>query len=368
MVSLHTPLITWSYRHLLKPVFFTQDPETVHDRMVKVGERLGQHRFSRKTIQALFNYQHKALRQSILGIDFANPIGLAAGFDKNAQLLGILPAVGFGFVEVGSITGQPCPGNPTPRLWRLPKSRSLCVYYGLKNDGAEALASRLAAHSWPIPVGISAAKTNNQATVNTDAGIQDYLKVYQAFKDIGQYATINISCPNTFGGEPFTEPDKLQRLLAALANEPRTKPLFLKISPDLSLTQVDKVIDLSLQLQVDGLIIGNLTKNRDNARLLDPVPEHGGFSGKVVEQLSDTLLAHAYRQAGTKLALIGCGGVFSAEDAYRKIRLGASLVQLVTGLIYQGPQLIGQINRDLVSLLQRDGYTNISQAIGVDNH
>lgn len=358
------------YRRIAKPVFFRRDPEEVHDRVTALGERLGRRLFARKIISGLLNYSHPALAQNILGIKFGNPVGLAAGFDKDARLTDILPAVGFGFAEVGSVTGEPCAGNPRPRLWRLPRSRSLLVYYGLKNDGAEAIVERLKNKKFNFVLGVSIAKTNSPATAETEAGIADYVKAFRKFNEagVGDYYTINISCPNAFGGEPFTDRERLDKLLAALEMVSCVKPIFLKLSPDLSRSEIDDIIVVASRHHVNGFICSNLTKKRDNKNILDQnIPERGGISGKIVAPLADELIKYVYRKTGGKFVIIGCGGIFSAEDAYRKIRLGASLVQLITGLIFEGPQLIGEINRGLVKLLIHDGFKNISEAVGVDN-
>lgn len=361
-------ILKYLYARAFKPLAFRRDPEAVHDNMLALGKALGRSRLSRSLTKRLFYYSHPALKQHILGMDFENPIGLAAGFDKNAQLLDILPAVGFGFAEVGSITGEPCPGNPKPRLWRLPQSQSLAVYYGLYNDGCEAIARRLQNKKFDFPVGISVAKTNSPDTVDTDAGIADNVKAYRAFTDIGSYTTINISCPNAFGGEPFTDPDKLDKLLFLIDSIPSQKPIFIKLSPDLSGPLLDALLEVIGKHTVHGIICSNLTKQRANAKIKEAVvPEQGGLSGKVVEDLANQQIRYVHKKTNGKYVLVGCGGVFSAEDAYKKIRLGASLIQMITGMIYQGPQVIGEINRGLVKLLARDGLTNISQAIGIDN-
>lgn len=357
------------YRGLLKPAFFKIEPERMHDRMTRTGQRLGRHAATRALTRATFGYEHPMLEQTIHGIQFKNPIGLSAGFDKDALLTDILPSVGFGFVEVGSVTGEPCAGNPQPRLWRLPKSKSLLVYYGLKNDGAEVVCARLRNQfsrlAPAIPFGVSVAKTNNRATCDTDAGVDDYAKAFVEAAKVGAYITVNISCPNTFGGEPFTEPGKLELLLAKLDMLPTDRPVFIKLSPDLTLEIVDELLDVAKRHRVHGVICGNLTKNRNTPLLRDPnVPAEGGMSGKVVEPLSDRLILHVYRRAGERFTVIGCGGVFTAEDAYRKIRLGASLIQLITGMIYRGPQAISEINQGLVRLLKKDGYTSVEQAVG----
>ncbi len=353
------------YKWILKPIFFKFDPEKVHDFVSSTGHFLGKYNLSRKITSVLFNYQNPILEQNILGINFKNPIGLSAGFDKNAELTDIIPSVGFGFMEVGSITGESCKGNPKPRLWRLKKSGSLAVYYGLMNDGCEVIARRLKNKKFSIPVGISIAKTNCKETADTDKAIADYFKAYQSFNDIGDYFTINISCPNAFGGQPFTDIRKLDALLQKIASIPKTKPIFLKLSPDLSQEEIDAIIDTATKWQIDGFICTNLTKNRDNKNILDKnVPKLGGLSGKVLGNLSNDLIKYVYQKTEGKFIIIGVGGVFNAEDAYQKIKAGASLIQIITGMIFEGPQVISGINTGLVKLLKADGYKNISEAIG----
>ncbi|MBI2550949.1 quinone-dependent dihydroorotate dehydrogenase [Candidatus Uhrbacteria bacterium] len=355
------------YRHLAKPYFFARDPEMIHDRMTDLGKRLGRYRVTRDLVSSFLSYQHPSLAQTILGIPFKNPIGLAAGFDKNAELTNIIPSVGFGFEEVGSITGEPCDGNAKPRLWRLPASKGLLVHYGLKNDGCETIASRLRGKTFSAPLGTSIAKTNSPCTVDVEAGIADYEKAFRALSSIGDYFTINISCPNAFGGEPFTDPARLDLLLNRLDTIETKKPIFLKLPADLPLETIDQLIAITDKHRVHGLIAANLTKKHDASTINQTEifgKEKGGISGKPVEDLSNALISHLYQTARSRYILIGCGGVFSAQDAYEKIRRGASLIQLITGMIFEGPQLIGEINRGLVGLLRRDGYANISQAIG----
>lgn len=357
------------YTQILKRIFFLWDPEKMHDFITKVGEILGSNPFTRWLTSTLFNYSHPLLKQQILGIDFLNPIGLAAGFDKDAKMTDILPSVGFGFAEVGSITGEPCEGNPKPRLWRLKKSKGLVVYYGLKNEGSAKVADRLKSKKFTIPLGTSIAKTNCPETVETKAGIEDYLKAYQAFTDIGSYYTLNISCPNTYGGLPFTDHKNLDLLLDEIDKVKTNKPLFLKLPPGISEDNVDQLLKVVEKHQVDGFICTNLTKDRMNQRLrikdhVVPGEGKGGLSGKVIEDLANELIAHIYQKTQGKYIIIGCGGVSSAQDAYKKIKLGASLIQMITGMIFEGPQIISEINRGLVKLLKKDGYTHISQAVG----
>ena len=370
MTNKRQAIVRFFYTKIIKPMVFKFDPEDVHDNITMVGRILGSNIFTRQLTAAWLNFADPALQQNILGIYFKNPIGLAAGFDKDAHLTQILPYVGFGFEEVGSITGEPCKGNPRPRLWRLKNSQSLMVYYGLKNDGAEAISKRLAkgleSERFFFPVGTSIAKTNNAETVDRQKGIADYAKAFRAFTDIGDYFTVNISCPNAFGGQPFTDAQSFDELMSALDLIPTTKPVFVKFSPDLSHEEVDALLEVSARHRVHGFVLANLTKNRDNKKITDQfVPDKGGMSGKVQEGLANELIKYVYQKTAGKYIIIGCGGVFTAEDAYKKIKLGASLVQLITGMVFNGPQLIGEINSGLVDLLKKDGYSNISQAVGV---
>ena len=356
------------YKNLLQPLFFQFDPELVHDRVVFLGEFLGRFTLTRNITSSLLNYSNKKLEQDILGINFKNPIGLGAGFDKNAQLTNILPSVGFGFAEVGSITGELCEGNPKPRLWRLKKSKSLLVWYGLINEGCEVLSKKLKSKKFKIPIGTNIAKTNSPNTVYTDEGIADYIKAFKKFAEIGAYFTINVSCPNAYGGLPFTDAKRLDKLLTQIDKITTKKPIFLKLSPDLSKAEIDKIIKMCDLHRVHGFVLTNLTKNKTNKTIHEPMPSaEGGMSGKVVEDLANNLISDIYKKTQGQYVIIGLGGVFCAEDAYKKIKLGASLVELITGMIYEGPQVISEINMGLVKLLGRDGYSNIYQAIGVEN-
>ncbi len=359
--------VRFIYKKILRPILFRFDPELIHDWFIKIGSLLGKFSITRLLTRYYFSYSNNKLKQTIHGQVFKNPIGLAAGFDKNAQLTDILPAVGFGFIEVGSITGEPCECNAKPRLWRLIKSESIVVYYGLFNRGAEVLEKFLKPKSFSIPLVTSLAKTNNQATAEMQAGIVDYVKAHQAFSDIGNFTTINISCPNAFGGEPFTDKESLSALLTEIDRIETNKPCFIKIAPDLTETELDGIIEVIKQHNVAGIICGNSAKKRSNLEFRDKqLPEKGGISGKVIIDLSTSLVKQVYQKTNGQYLIIGCGGITTAEEAYQQIKNGASLIQLITGMIYEGPQLISEINQGLVKLLEQDGYKNITEAIGVD--
>ncbi|MFH1533756.1 MAG: quinone-dependent dihydroorotate dehydrogenase [Nitrospirota bacterium] len=371
MIKIRNTIIHILYITVLKPILFTFDPEKVHDFFIYIGRIIGSNPITRGLNALLFSYSNKKLEQKILGIKFKNPIGLAAGFDKDAKIIKSMKSTGFGYTEVGSITGEPCEGNPKPRLWRLKKSKGLIVYYGLKNEGCEKIAKKLKNKKFDIPVGISIAKTNCKATATTEAGIKDYAKAFKVLHDLGDYFTINISCPNAYGGFPFTDKEKLEKLLEELEKTPTEKPVFLKLAPDLSHKEIDEIIEVADNHKIAGFICTNLTKDRDNKDIkqhlkdADPV-SHGGISGKPIRELSTKVIKNIYKKTKGKYVIIGCGGVFSAQDAYEKIKAGASLIQLITGMIFEGPQIISEINKGLVALLEKDGHKNISEAVGTE--
>ncbi|MBI5413055.1 quinone-dependent dihydroorotate dehydrogenase [Candidatus Peregrinibacteria bacterium] len=371
--SLLSHTIAAAYKLVGKPLFFLFDPEFTHDNISFFGNILGRTKFTRSIVKAAFKYtNHPALSQEVAGLTFENPIGLAAGFDKDGKLIHILPSVGFGFAEVGTTTYRSYGGNEKPRLYRLKKSQSIIVNYGLKNNGVSALIDKLKNyHQDHFVLGVSVGKSNCKDTCKDEIGIEDQFLCLNALvtEKTGDYYTINISCPNTFGGEPFTTPDRLDRLLEKLYTLSIKKPVFLKMPINLPWNEFEKLLEVAAKHKVTGVIIGNLNKNFSDPAVLDSIPHgaKGGLSGKPTWRLSNALISKTYQEYGKKLVIIGCGGIFSAEDAYEKIKCGATLVQLITGMIFEGPQLIGAINMGLVKLLKNDGLKNISEAIG-KNH
>ncbi len=345
LIRVRNRAIRTLYKSIFKPIAFRMDPEVMHNHCSGIGRLLGSNPFTRALTRLLFDYSHPLLERTVAGIHFKNPIGLSAGFDKNAELTKIIPCVSFGFMEVGSITGEPCPGNPKPRLWRHPELKSIRVYYGLMNDGCRAIAKRLAGRHFDIPMGISVAKTNNEATCEVDAGVQDYAKAFKTMKDCGAYLTVNLSCPNAYGGQPFTDPVKLEKLLQKLDDIPTKKPIFLKLSPDMSTAELDKVLAIASRHRVHGFICTNLTKKHNLG--------NGGLSGKAVDELSLAQIRHVHQKTKGRMAIIACGGIFTAEDAWKRLEAGASLLQLITGMIYEGPQLISEINQGLVERMKK---------------
>jgi dihydroorotate dehydrogenase subfamily 2 len=308
----------------------------------------------------------------IAGITFENPVGLAAGFDYKAELTQILPALGFGFETIGTITNESYEGNPLPRLGRLPKSRSLFVNKGFKNEGIDAILKKLHGSSFQIPIGLSIGKTNRPAPMTQEEAVHDVTRAFEKAEhsDIPfAYYELNISCPNLHGSVSFYPPENLDELLKQIGNLHPQKPIFIKMP----ITQTDDEVRAMLQVitthPIAGVIFGNLQKDRNHPgirkdELLKFEGKKGNFSGKPTWDRSNELIRLAYREQGRKLVIIGCGGVMSPEDAYKKIQYGASLVQLVSGLVFEGPSLVARITHKLPALLHRDGFASIRDAIG----
>lgn len=358
------------YTRIVKPIAFLFDPEKTHNQAIKLGAKLGSFSFGKKMIKSVCYYKNERLKQKICGIEFENPIGLSAGFDKNAELTSIYEQIGFGFAEIGTITFRPYKGNEPPRLLRLPKSKAILVNYGLKNDGSNIIIDRIKnAEKNSCKLGISIGRTNAQDTATAEGGIADYIQCVRKVKEsnVGDFYTINISCPNMSGTESFIEPKHLDELLKAIRELDIAKPILLKLPISIEWNQLEKLLEVATSWSIDGVIIGNLNKDRENPEIIDEIQSSitkGGISGKPTFTRSNELIHKTYEKFGEKLVIIGVGGIFSGKDAYEKIKHGATLVALITGMIYNGPQLIGEINEELVKLLDKDKFENIREAIG----
>ncbi|PKL36372.1 quinone-dependent dihydroorotate dehydrogenase [Candidatus Peregrinibacteria bacterium HGW-Peregrinibacteria-1] len=362
LVGFRNTLFGFIYRHIFKPIFFLQDPEKIHDRGIKLGTLFSKIPGGLQISRLFFGYKDPKLSQTIAGITFPNPVGLSAGFDKNAHLIKIIHTVGFGFMEAGSVTGEPCAGNPKPRLWRIPEKQGIRLNYGLMNDGAEIIAARIKKSTRAVPIGISIAQTNTLKITTPEESIADYKKAYLLLSPLADYITINISCPNALNGQTFCHhPDKLDQLLENLHTRSSKKPIFLKISPDITPETLDQIIAIATTHGITGYICSNATKDPKN---LEGLPGKGALSGATVRELSNAQIAQIYKKTHGSAVIMGVGGIFSAEDAYEKIKQGASLLQLITGMIYRGPNLISDINLKLSSLLEKDGYSSLTEAIG----
>lgn len=305
------------------------------------------------------------LRTPLAGLDLPNPVGLAAGFDKNAEAVAALCRAGFGFVEVGAATPRPQPGNPRPRLFRLDADRAAINRFGFNNQGMEAIAARLAARPrGPVPVGLNLGANKDSAD-----RAADFARVLAHCGPHVDFATVNVSSPNTEKLRDLQGPAALSALLAgvmaARAGLPRSIPVFLKIAPDLSDADLDQLAAVALTSGVDGIIATNTTLSRDG--LTSPArDETGGLSGAPLFERSTRVLARLSRLTDGRLPLIGVGGIGSAEQAYAKIRAGATAVQIYTAMVYQGLSLAADIARGLDGLLARDGFASAAEAVGTD--
>jgi dihydroorotate dehydrogenase len=303
------------------------------------------------------------LAQTTFGLRFRNPIGLAAGFDKDAAAARPLMALGFGFVEVGTVTPKPQPGNPRPRLFRLAEDQAVINRMGFNGEGLDHLLRNLAGvRAHPVPLGVNVG-------LNKDGGDaeRDYPALVAAVAPCADYVAINVSSPNTPGLRDLQAADRLRRILQAIdAAVPKRPPLLVKIAPDLAQQALEDAIAVCVAANVDGLIVGNTTLDRPPQLRSRYASEAGGLSGAPLFARSTAMLARAHEIAGGRLVLIGCGGVFSGRDALAKIRAGASLVQLYTAFAYHGPALIPRLKSELAAALRADGFARLTDAIGVD--
>ena len=366
---------------LLKPAAFCLEAEQAHDLAISGLEKTGQCRISYAAIAAMYGLENPRLAQTLWGLHFPNPLGMAAGFDKNARAIPALAGLGFGFIEIGTVTPRPQQGNPRPRIFRLPDDQAIINRMGFPNEGADAVAVRLARLDKhlgkpAIPLGINLGK--NKDTPLEDAA-QDYIDAFEKLFPYGDYCVINISSPNTPGLRLLQGADYLGALMTQvqtanqrLAAQYQRKPLpcLLKIAPDLAMEDLEAIgalargttINGTPRLLIDGLIATNTTLSRDG--LIRAVSETGGLSGVPLRARSTQVIRTLYRVVGKHVPIIGVGGISNGQDAYEKLRAGASLVQVYTAFIYQGPAIARSIKTQLLELLRRDGFESVSEAVG----
>ncbi|RME32052.1 quinone-dependent dihydroorotate dehydrogenase [Candidatus Woesearchaeota archaeon] len=357
--------MTFLYERCIRPALFLFSPDRVHLMALRIGKLFSFPPFA-WLFRLIYHYEHPALKQELLGLTFSNPIGLSAGFDKDGEIPSAIRAVGFGFEEVGSVTAEPYAGNTPPWATRLVQDEGLIVNYGLKNKGAAALRKRLR-RPYPLVLGVSVAKTNKRFASEREM-IDDWTRGIAAVQGCGDYLTINLSCPNTHDPCTFQDPRLLEKLLAAVAKLHIQEPVFLKVGPDNDEQTIKRIIAVAKRHSyVKGFIISNLAKDRSKLSLKTPksVFAHrpGGVSGPVMKSRALTTLRLFRKHSHGRFIFIGCGGISSAEDAYEYIEAGASLVQLITGMIFHGPGLIKEIKKGLVRLLERDGLSHISEVV-----
>ena len=337
------------YKKIILPVLFLFDPEKVHNFTFLLFKIFLNIPFVGFLVQKIYSVDNKKLSKKLFGIEFKNPVGLAAGFDKNAKLYNELSRFGFGFIEIGTVTPIAQPGNPKKRLFRLTNDEGIINRMGFNNDGMHKIAARLKKNK-NILIGGNIGK--NKATPN-DKAVNDYLLCFNYLFDYVDYFVVNVSSPNTPNLRELQNTNFLRVILDSLNKEnlkkSKTKPILIKISPDLSKENLLEIVDLAISLKIDGIIATNTTINRDNLTSKN-INESGGLSGKPLANKSNEVIRFISDKSNGKIPIIGVGGIHSAKDAIDKIKAGADLVQIYTGFIYEGPSLIKSINKALVQL------------------
>lgn len=358
------------YAAWLRPLLFRLDAEQAHKLALEAASRFGRHVLSRQ----LGDDHDPRLQVKIAGLHFPNPVGLAAGFDKSGTAIEALAGLGFGSVEIGSVSLDRSEGNPRPRLWRLPEDRAIVVHYGLPNDGAAAITRRLSRIRLPVPLGINIVKTNRGRHAPPETPeqiIAEYAAAARTYAPHADYLMFNLSCPNTEDGRDFfADATHLRDWLAAIAELHLSKPIFLKVSPLGGIAAIEQLLQaVEPHAYVSGFMF-NLAPAKPNSLW---TPEHvwrslpGAVSGPPSAELADLCITETFRRMDrSRFQIIGAGGISTPEEAYARIRRGASAVQLLTALVYEGPGVVRRILRSLPTLLKRDGFRTISEAVGTD--
>lgn len=354
------------YETFFRPFLFQLDSEQAHHFVHSVARTLGP---VWPILSGLYTYGGSDLEVNLAGVKLANPVGLAAGFDKNGMLVSSLGSLGFGFAEIGSVTAKATAGNPKPRLFRLPADRALINRLGLNGDGADVVSERLARSKLSLPVGLNIAKTNDPE-IQGDAAIEDILYTYRKVKDLPvSYITVNASCPNTSDGI-MEEARELKVIFSEMAKDnPRKLPIFVKVSPDSSEQLLDDIVDSATRNGLAGYVCGNTTISRSNLRTTEAELAQigkGGLSGPPLKPLALELCRKVFKLKTADQVIVAVGGISSGQDAYDFIQAGASAVQVYTGLVYHGPTLPRAINSELSELLRRDKVA-FREAVGAQS-
>ena len=343
----------------VKPLLFELPPETAHE---SIHTLLGatQETPVARTLADHYTVVNPRLRVDAFDQRFNNPVGVAAGFDKNAEIPNALAALGFGHVEVGGVTAEAQAGNPRPRMFRLPEDHALINRMGFNNDGADVIGERLAKTDCKVPLGVNIGKS--KSTPNDEAE-SDYLYTFERVNEGGDYFVVNVSSPNTPGLRELQGRDRLESILGAL-KDAGAAPLLVKLSPDLTEAAIEDALTVVDDLDLDGVVATNTSTRRPASLHGKHRNEDGGLSGKPIEDEATSIVRFVAER--TDKPVVGVGGISDAEGAYQKIRNGASVVQLYTGLVYEGPSIARDINRGLLELIERDGFDSIEDAIGID--
>jgi dihydroorotate dehydrogenase len=359
------------YSSVIRPLAFRLDAERAHHLAIGVGARI---RAFARPLHWLNAINDPRLDTVVAGLRFPTPLGLAAGFDKSGTAIEMLAALGFGFVEIGSVSIDPSFGNACPRLFRLPEDRAIVVHYGLPNDGARTIAERLEKTHLPVPLGINLVKTNRGLGAAQESGdqiINEYIDAARVVSPVADYLMLNLSCPNTEDGRDFfADAGHLRAFLTALGELQLRVPVFLKVSPLGGIATIERLLEsVTGHAYISGFMFNLPPVKPDGLKTPERIwrAMPGAVSGPPAAALADTCIRETFRRMDrNRYVIIGAGGISTAEDAYAKIRLGASLVQLLTALVYEGPGVVRRITQGLVRLIERDGLRHISDAVGVD--
>lgn len=361
------------YKSLIRPLLFRLQTETAHEigmesLKIGLGNKFSQNLFSWKFSEKSFGEIER------FGLKFKNPLGIAAGFDKNGKVVNQLAALGFGFVEVGTVTFEPQEGNPKPRLFRLPEDFALINRLGFNNEGTQTVVERLKKINPNCILGVNIGKNKDVPNKNAT---ENYLKSFNLAFEVADYIAVNVSSPNTPNLRELQKASELENLLWTLQKKnielsvgKKIKPLLVKIAPDLAENEIEEIVDICRKLNLAGIIATNTTINRENLSTeKERIEEigNGGLSGKPVAKRSNEVISKIYKYSEGKLPIIGVGGVFTAEDAFEKIACGASLVQAYTGFIYQGFSFAKDINSGLAKILKEKGFKNLDEAVGCES-
>ncbi|WP_458207204.1 quinone-dependent dihydroorotate dehydrogenase [Haladaptatus sp. NG-SE-30] len=344
----------------VRPLLFQFPAETAH-RAVHTLLRGVQRTPAERLLEAHYRVDDPRLAVEAFGQTFPNPVGVAAGFDKNAQIPSALASLGFGHVEIGGVTAEAQAGNPRPRMFRLREDEGIINRMGFNNHGADRIGARMAQQSLPdVPVGANIGKSK---TTPLESAEEDYLYTYERVAVHADYFAVNVSSPNTPGLRELQNRENLERILTTL-QDAGASPLLVKLSPDLPEPAIADALDLVTELGLDGVIATNTSTERPDSLRSRYRHEEGGLSGRPIQSRATEMIRFAAERVD--VPVIGVGGIFTAEDAYRKIRAGAHVTQLYTGLVYRGPSIACDINEGLLELLERDGFDTIEDAIGAD--
>jgi dihydroorotate dehydrogenase len=359
---------------LLRPLLFQVPAETAHQLGAGALDAALLTAPQRAFARAWLDLRDPALAVECFGIGFPNPVGLAAGFDKTGEHFNALGALGFGFVEIGTVTTQPQPGNPPPRLFRLPADRALLNRMGFNNPGAQAVARRLRRTPIEPVLGINLGKSKVTPLENATA---DYLRSLELLEPFARYLVVNVSSPNTPGLRTLQDAKPLRELLSALRaraaelagdRHEAAKPILLKIAPDLTDEQIDEAMGIAVEEGISGIIATNTTVSRDGLRTPRAQVEAlgaGGISGAPLRQRARDVVGRVWKATEGRMPIVGVGGIFSGDDAWEMVRAGASLVQVYTGFVYGGPEMVRDVNRGLLRRLRREGLANVGEAVGL---